>query len=124
MIRQVMDLDSFSEPTVYRGIEFRSRLEAQQAIRMDLKEWKWEYEPRRFYGQDDTYLPDFWIDMGKRGDCYLECKGAFPDDIRAVQKRMEIVWDTKPRAFLCLLIDEVEGLWGAHGDGDRLWRRG
>lgn len=122
--REMLDLDAFSVPTTYRGIRMRSQLEARQAARMDLYGWHWEYEPERFYSQDDTYLPDFWVDMGKSVDCYLEIKGAYPDDMRAVQKRMEIVWRTKPEAFLCILVDETEGLYGAHGDRDRVWRHG
>lgn len=119
-----MDLDSFSEPTVYRGIQMRSQLEARQAAFMDLRGWTWKYEPQRFYGRDDTYLPDFWVDMGNGIDCYVECKGALPDDLYAVRKRMEIIWDTKPDAFLCLFVNEVEGLVGARGNGDRRWRWG
>lgn len=42
-------------PTVYKGIQFRSRLEAQWAAFFDLLEWAWEYEPFDLNG----YIPDF-----------------------------------------------------------------
>lgn len=42
-------------PTKYRGLQFRSRLEAQWAAFFDLLEWPWEYEPLDLNG----YIPDF-----------------------------------------------------------------
>jgi hypothetical protein len=44
-------------PTVYNGIEFRSRLEAKWAAMFDLIGWRWEYEPIDLAG----YIPDFII---------------------------------------------------------------
>ena len=42
-------------PTLYKGIQFRSRLEARWAAFFDLLEWPWEYEPIDLQG----YIPDF-----------------------------------------------------------------
>ena len=42
-------------PTVYNGIEFRSRLEAKWAAMFDQLGWSWEYEPIDLKG----YIPDF-----------------------------------------------------------------
>jgi len=42
-------------PTTYRGIEFRSRLEAKWASVFDQLGWKYEYEPIDLHG----YIPDF-----------------------------------------------------------------
>lgn len=42
-------------PTAYRGIEFRSRLEAQWAVFFDQFKIEWEYEPFDLAG----YIPDF-----------------------------------------------------------------
>ena len=39
-----------SIPTVYRGIQFRSRLEAKWAAFFDTCEWPWLYEPKDFNG--------------------------------------------------------------------------
>lgn len=52
-----------AKPTLYKGIEFRSRLEARWAAFFDLLEWKWEYEPCDFNG----WYPDFVI-FGKKAD--------------------------------------------------------
>lgn len=64
-----------AKPTLYKGIEFRSRLEARWAAFFDLLEWKWEYEPCDFNG----WYPDFVIfgkvDYGKSGrNIYVEVK--------------------------------------------------
>lgn len=47
-------------PTVYRGVQFRSRLEAKWACMFDWLDLQWEYEPLDLEG----YIPDFmlWVD--------------------------------------------------------------
>lgn len=60
--------------TIYRGIRFRSRLEARWAVFLDALSLRWEYEPQGFIcthrlrltgsGEGEqvfSYLPDFWI---------------------------------------------------------------
>lgn len=42
-------------PTTYKGIRFRSRLEARWAAYFDLIGWHWDYEPIDL----DGYIPDF-----------------------------------------------------------------
>jgi hypothetical protein len=49
-----------AKPTVYAGIEFRSRLEAKWACFFDQIGWRWTYEP--FDG--NGYIPDF--SLGER----------------------------------------------------------
>lgn len=46
-----------AHPTWYRGVLFRSRLEARWAAFFDLAGWKWEYEPFDLPG----WSPDFWV---------------------------------------------------------------
>ena len=48
-------------PTVYRGVQMRSRLEARYAAAMDYLGWEWIYEPGAFASQDGQYLPDFKV---------------------------------------------------------------
>jgi hypothetical protein len=42
-------------PTTYKGVRFRSRLEAKWAAFFDAVDWPWEYEPIDLGG----YIPDF-----------------------------------------------------------------
>jgi hypothetical protein len=66
-------------PTIYRGVQFRSRLEAKWAAMFDLLGWTWQYEPCDFPG----WIPDFAL-TGKAGNMVLvEVKPvvAFPRDV-------------------------------------------
>jgi hypothetical protein len=56
-------------PTKYKGIQFRSRLEAKWAAFFDLMNWKWQYEPCDFNG----WIPDFAI-YGSEQTTYVEVK--------------------------------------------------
>lgn len=48
--------------TTYKGVTFRSRLEARWAVFFDALEIEWEYEKEGFALDDGTnYLPDFWL---------------------------------------------------------------
>ena len=48
-------------PTVYKGIRFRSRLEARWACFFDMIGQKWQYEPYDLAG----WIPDFAIQVGR-----------------------------------------------------------
>lgn len=56
-------------PTIYNGIQFRSRLEATWAAFFDLIGWKWEYEPFDM----DGWIPDFMI-VGRDQEVLVEVK--------------------------------------------------
>lgn len=64
-------------PTVYRGNQFRSRLEARWAIVFDLIGVPWQYEPEGFALPSGNYLPDFWLPTIKN---YFEVKGVEPTE--------------------------------------------
>lgn len=48
-------------PTLYRGIEFASRLEADWAAMLDHLEMPWQYEPCSYQMTSGNYLPDFYL---------------------------------------------------------------
>lgn len=50
-----------SIPTKYKGIQFRSRLEAKWAAFFDLLDWDWTYEPFDLHG----WIPDFALNFKK-----------------------------------------------------------
>ncbi len=58
--------------TTYKGVTFRSRLEARWVLTLDCAGLRWEYEPEGYTLSDGTrYLPDFFLpDLG----CYAEVK--------------------------------------------------
>lgn len=49
-------------PTVYNGIQLKSRLEAQAAAMFDFFGWEWKYEPFSIMLPGNiNYMPDFWL---------------------------------------------------------------
>lgn len=58
-----------AHPTSYRGVAFRSRLEARWAAFFDLAGWRWQYEPCDLGG----WSPDFVL-AGKSAPVLVEVK--------------------------------------------------
>jgi hypothetical protein len=88
--------------TEYKGILFRSRLEARWAVFMDFLLVRWYYEHEGFELSDGSkYLPDFFLpDVG----AYIEVKPQRDDycwslDV-AAQKCAEVAAGTHCRVFL------------------------
>lgn len=48
-----------ARPTVYNGIQMRSRLEATYAQWLDRTGMQWQYEPKCYADSNRQYLPDF-----------------------------------------------------------------
>lgn len=74
--------------TEYKGILFRSRLEARWAVFFDSCGADWEYEPQGYECEDGTrYLPDFLLhnvrfctdDDSHEYDVFIEIKGNLTD---------------------------------------------
>lgn len=117
-----------ARPTTYRGIDMRSRLEADVAAWLDGTPWpdiEWKYEPQCFASERGQYLPDFAVNW--RGEAqYWEIKPQSypPDKIDGVLSQMEIIWDSKPDAGLVLHLWEYghssRYQIGANGT-DRVW---
>lgn len=70
-------------PTVYRGIQMRSRAEARWAAFFDMSGWRWTYEPVDLPG----YIPDFIL----HGDApvLVEIKGGAMRDVHAWDDSIE-----------------------------------
>ena len=72
-----------SIPTRYKGVRYRSKLEADWAKTFDVLGVKHQYEKEGHYFGDVFYLPDFWLPASHQ---YVEVKGVFePDDCRKIQ---------------------------------------
>jgi hypothetical protein len=50
-----------SAPTIWKDIQFRSRLEARWAIFFDELGVEWDYEPETFVTKYGYYMPDFFL---------------------------------------------------------------
>ena len=65
--------------TEYRGVTFRSRLEARWAIFFDDMEWPWQYEQHTLRLSDGShYTPDFLIEPRLAGKIFTEIKPLEP----------------------------------------------
>lgn len=109
-----------ARPTTYRGIEMRSRLEADFARFLDLSSAageKWDYEPRCFAGPRGQYLPDFRLARADGSVTYYEIKpiGTMStEDARALLRRMEVIFDSEPDVHVELIFWN----YGTHSHGD------
>lgn len=92
-----------ARPTTYRGIEMRSRLEAQYAQLMDEHGDDWEYEPRAFAGRGGQYLPDFVVHSPKYGDIYIEIKPTI-ENAQLVLPRMQVIHESLPNVPLVVRV--------------------
>jgi hypothetical protein len=52
-----------ARPTIYKGVQMRSRLEAGFAQWLDGMGFEWEYEPECFASDGGQWLPDFRVDI-------------------------------------------------------------
>lgn len=66
-------------PTIYRGITFRSKLEAKWAVFFDALNWDWIYEHQYFKLSCGNYLPDFYF---PDFNTYAEVK---PDELTSLE---------------------------------------
>src|ERR1700722_16872373 len=73
-----------SIPTVYKGIAFRSRLEATWAAYFDALELAWSYEQEGYRLQRDIgYLPDFHLFQPHyEHELFVECKPPSNESVR------------------------------------------
>jgi hypothetical protein len=122
-----------ARPTTYRGIQMRSRLEANfaQTFLDGLHAGEWAYEPECFGSEDGQYLPDFnlngaYIEVKPDNLPVIEGHPRHPDTsvVDEILQRMEIVWASKPNAQLFLMLwnydDGAKHMFAAQGN-DRIW---
>lgn len=97
-----------ARPTVYNGIQMRSRLEARMAAYLDSCGFEWTYEPRAYATRSGQYLPDFEFPWDG-GTVYLEVKGPHPsrEGWDGLLDRMEIIRHSEPEAMLAVVSDAM-----------------
>jgi hypothetical protein len=121
-VREIFTRTIDSEPTEYRGIHMRSKLEAAFARHLDRLGVDWTYEPELFGRRGEGYLPDFRLIDARGGSCYVELKPTI-EQAEAAQMRMEIIWQSHPEAVL-LAVSAEESRWYAcvRGGGWTSWQ--
>jgi hypothetical protein len=99
-------------PTLWRGIQFRSRLEARWAAFFTELKLPWEYEPTDL----EWYIPDFIINF-KRRRLLVEIKPAQEDLEYAKHKLKHSGWEGDS----LIAISGQSREWGVMLDGDTPW---
>jgi hypothetical protein len=112
-------------PTIYKGVQFRSRLEATWAAFFDLVHWGWKYEPIDLNG----YIPDFILTL--KDSVLAEVKPCLTfDELREHRRKIEESgWDKEALILGCGFLTEkwkdrpALGLLGEHWttNGVREW---
>jgi hypothetical protein len=100
----------YAIPTVYRNVQFRSRLEARWARFFDLVGWRWHYEPLDLRG----YIPDFLLDF-ENAPILVEVKPRFSDVFEAEMKIANSGWDRD-----AVIVDSMPEFRHIHG-ADWTW---
>lgn len=127
-----------ARPTLYRGIQMRSRLEADYAAYLDRDGVTWEYEPECFAGPNAQWLPDFRAALGGE-PAYVEVKPAgmflgedvdYIDRVDEILARMSVAWLSEPDAPLMLALwtygasDPDLSVYGMRGVPWQAWSAG
>ena len=93
-----------SKPTIYKGIEFRSKLEARVALFLDKGKIPYEYEPERLGNESgEEYNPDFYL---PETDDWIEVKGKRPGYEQEILKASRFVSPDGPIKRL-IIISEI-----------------
>lgn len=83
--------------TAYKGVKFRSRLEARHAVFFDSLGVRWEYEKEGFkFNRSGLYLPDFWLPDFQ---FWIEIKGQQPTSDE-ILKLSAVAAETRFKGFL------------------------
>lgn len=103
VIRSVQDGVIPSRPVEYKGIAFRSKLEARYSRHLEWMGDQWVYEPRIYGRKGEGYLPDFRI-LGGRPK-FIEVKPTLAE-VRAAAIKMTVIWEYEPDALLMVACHE------------------
>jgi hypothetical protein len=80
-------------PTKYKGVSYRSRLEARWAVVFEAMGLEYVYEPEGFENDGEVYLPDFWV--GDPWCAYVAIKPTPANDTmqKNLEKEFEVLKD-------------------------------
>ena len=109
-----------ARPTIYRGVQMRSRTEASFAGWLDYFSIPWEYEPLCFASGAVQYLPDFRVDASCDATpaIYVEVKPTVDAAQRFVTERpYTAIFDSEPHSRVALVIPGATWVADSWHDG-------
>ena len=93
-------------PTLYKGYNFRTRLEARWAVFFDHLGVQWDYESEGYtLGNGLRYLPDFWL---PNNNMWVDVKPG-PADAMALEKARRLFAKSKYPLFLANGMPDNQG---------------
>lgn len=104
-------------PTLYKGTEFRSRLEARWAAFFDQVSWPWTYEPLDFAG----YVPDFTLNFYKPLLVEVKPATALSELLPHRQKIETSGWGESLLLGCSPSIALLDEIWEGHNWGEVTW---
>lgn len=119
-----------ARPTVYRGIQMRSRLEAKAARAFDRVGAWWLYEPLCYANARTEYLPDFvvdspvnvvdWFGRHWQTTTFWEVKYSPQLGKAAALTDMPVIWDGSARVPLIAWVPDTHQAWVATPNSSKL----
>lgn len=103
-----------ARPTIYRGIQMRSRLEAKFAARLDHLGVEWTYEPKCYADASGQYLPDFWVEIAGEPPLCIEVKPTQALASQWLDGPMRVVWASEAATLV--------GVWFENDPYEPGWR--
>lgn len=98
--------------TEYKGIQYRSRLEAKWACFFDLLEWPYQYEPYDL----DGYIPDFALMFSSPLLVEVKPVLSFDDVLAKCEKPIQAAWNENRRILIAGgAIGYISGKESSHG---------
>lgn len=102
-------------PTEYRGVRFRSRLEARWAVYFDMIGVPWQYEPEGYQLRNGNYCPDFWCP--KPCNFFIEVKPTEEAKLETLDKLRELAATTEREVYCVVGPPSVSPQWAVDGKG-------
>ena len=117
------DINTQSIPTIYKGIQMRSKLETKIALFLDYLKIKWVYEPKTFLlSTGIMYKPDFFLPEHKQ---WIEVKGIIGENNFKISETF--VKDTKQEIILIssdeIYYFEFNGSWKECNWDTAVWKQ-
>lgn len=107
--------------TTYKGVQMRSRLEADFAAHLDRMGVAWEYEPKVYGPSGKGYLPDFRV-AGAEVPTFIEVKPTLAE-VEGAKRKMAVIWQAHADAVLIVACAEGSTFFtGRYGEPWRSWQ--
>ena len=112
------DVNTYSVPTIYKGIQMRSKLETKIAYFLDFLKIKWIYEPQVFHlSSGIIYKPDFYLPEHKQ---WIEVKGVIGNNNLKISKTFV---DDNDQELILISSNKIHYFEYMHNERGECWEQ-